>query len=78
MRRTYRAVTVLAAAAATLVRVPEHPALTDLYGLSPDDAIASAVHTARVLTEAATGKTVSPRRGSNRAKDERERNQAHA
>lgn len=27
--------------------------LTDLYGLSPDDAIASAVHTATTLTEAA-------------------------
>jgi hypothetical protein len=30
--------------------------LTDLCGLSPDDAIASAVATARTLTEAATGK----------------------
>jgi AcrR family transcriptional regulator len=29
--------------------------LTDLCGLSPDDAIASAVHTARTLTEAAAG-----------------------
>ena len=27
--------------------------LTDLCGLSPDDAITSAVHTARTLTEAA-------------------------
>ena len=30
--------------------------LTDLCGLSPEDAIASAVHTARALTQAATGK----------------------
>ncbi len=30
--------------------------LTDLCGLSPEDAIASAVHTARTLTQAATGK----------------------
>jgi len=30
--------------------------LTDLCGLSPEDAIASAVHTARTLTRAATGK----------------------
>jgi len=30
--------------------------LTDLCRLSPDEAIASAVHTARVLTEAAGGK----------------------
>jgi AcrR family transcriptional regulator len=52
--------------------------LTDLCGLSPDDAIASAVHTARTLTEAAAGKTVSPRRGSNRVMDKRERKQAHA
>ena len=52
--------------------------LTDLCGLSPDDAIASAVATARTLTEAATGKTVSPRRGSNRVMDQRERNQTHA
>jgi hypothetical protein len=29
-------------------------ALTDLCGLSPDEAIASAVHTARTLTAAAT------------------------
>jgi AcrR family transcriptional regulator len=29
--------------------------LTDLCGLSPEDAIASAVHTARTLTQAATG-----------------------
>jgi len=34
--------------------------------------------TARILTEAATGKTGSPRRGSNRVKDERERNHTHA
>ena len=39
--------------------------LTDLCGLSPEDAIASAGHTARALTEAATGKIVSARRGSN-------------
>ena len=39
--------------------------LTDLCGLSPEDAIASARHTARALTEAATGKIVSARRGSN-------------
>jgi AcrR family transcriptional regulator len=52
--------------------------LTDLCGLSPDDAIASAVHTARALTAAATGRTVSPRHGSNRVKDERERNHTHA
>ena len=30
--------------------------LTDLCGLSPEDAIASAVHTARTLTQAAIGK----------------------
>ena len=30
--------------------------LTDLCGLSPEDAIASAVHTARTLTQAVTGK----------------------
>jgi hypothetical protein len=30
--------------------------LTDLCGLSPEDAIASAVHAARTLTQAATGK----------------------
>ena len=30
--------------------------LTDLCGLSPEDAIASAVHTARTLTQAFTGK----------------------
>jgi AcrR family transcriptional regulator len=30
--------------------------LTDLCGLSPEEAIASAVHTARTLTQAATGK----------------------
>jgi hypothetical protein len=39
--------------------------LTDLCGLSPDDAIASAGHTAQALTKAATGKIVSARRGSN-------------
>jgi hypothetical protein len=39
--------------------------LTDLCGLPPEDAIASAVHTARALTQAAAGKIVSPRRGSN-------------
>ena len=39
--------------------------LTDLCGLSPEDAIASARHTARALTEAANGKIVSARRGSN-------------
>ena len=39
--------------------------LTDLCGLAPEDAIASAAHTARALTEAATGKIVSARRGSN-------------
>ena len=39
--------------------------LTDLCGLSPEDAIASTVHTARALTQAAAGKTVSTRRGSN-------------
>ena len=39
--------------------------LTDLCGLPPEDAIASAVHTARALTEAATAKIVSARRGSN-------------
>ena len=38
--------------------------LTDLCGLSPEDAIASARHTARALTEAANGKIVSARRGS--------------
>ena len=36
--------------------------LTDLCGLSPEDAIASAGHTARSLTEAATGKSF--RRGA--------------
>lgn len=30
--------------------------LTDLCGLSPEDAVASAVHTARTLTQAATGR----------------------
>jgi AcrR family transcriptional regulator len=35
--------------------------LTDLCGLSPEDAIASAVHTARTLTQAATGKKPSGR-----------------
>jgi len=39
--------------------------LTDLCGLSPEDAIASAVHTARTLTQDTTGKIVSARRGSN-------------
>ena len=38
--------------------------LTDLCGLSPEDAIASAAHAARALTQAATGKIVSARRGS--------------
>ena len=38
--------------------------LTDLCRLSPEDAIASAGHIARALTEAATGKIVSARRGS--------------
>ena len=38
--------------------------LTDLCRLSPEDAIVSAGHTARALTEAATGKIVSARRGS--------------
>jgi hypothetical protein len=52
--------------------------LTDLCGLSPDDAIASAVHTARTLTEAAAGKTVLPRGGSNPVMDERERNKTYA
>ena len=36
--------------------------LTDLCGLSPEDAIASAGHTARALTEAATEKSF--RRGA--------------
>ena len=35
--------------------------LTDLYGLSAEDAIASAVHTARTLTQAATGEKPSRR-----------------
>jgi AcrR family transcriptional regulator len=35
--------------------------LTDLCGLSPEDAIASAVHTARTLTQAATGEKPSRR-----------------
>jgi AcrR family transcriptional regulator len=38
--------------------------LTDLCGLSPEEAIASAVYTARTLTQDATGKIVSARRGS--------------
>ena len=38
--------------------------LTDLCRLSPEDAIASAGHIARALTEAANGKIVSARRGS--------------
>jgi hypothetical protein len=36
--------------------------LTDLCGLSPEDTIASAVHTARTLTQDATGKSF--RRGA--------------
>jgi hypothetical protein len=52
--------------------------VTDLCGLAPEDAIASAGYTARARTEAATGKIVSARRGSNWVTDQRERNPIHA